>query len=105
MRLVRPILALLSIALVCCTCFGQQSVGPTSREIADFAFELTIYSGDKRAEMLAAHPERRTVALRKELIGLGNLRFTGSEYAKALDIYQLAEKISEQIGSNEHIHP
>jgi tetratricopeptide (TPR) repeat protein len=94
---------LLSILFACCTCFGQQSVGPTSREIADFAFELSISPAGKRAEMLAAHPERLTVALRRELITLGNLRFTGSEYAKALDIYQLAEKISEQIGDKEGV--
>jgi tetratricopeptide (TPR) repeat protein len=99
----RSIQLLLVIVLTCCTCFGQQSVGPTSREIADFAFELSISPADKRAEMLAAHPERRVVALSKELIGLGNLRFTGSEYAKALDIYQLAEKISEQIDDKEGI--
>lgn len=97
----RPILVLLSIVLACCTSFGQQSIGPTSREIADFAFELSVQPADKRAEMLSAHPERLTVALRRELIALGNLRFTGSEYAKSLDIYQLAEKISEQIGDKE----
>ena len=96
-------LALLSIVLVCSTCFGQQTVGPTSREIADFAFELTIHPADKRAEMLAAHPERLTLALRRELIALGNVRFTSSEYAKALDVYQLAEKISEQIGDKEGV--
>jgi tetratricopeptide (TPR) repeat protein len=91
------------IAILCCTCFGQQTIGPTSREIADFAFELTIYPADRRAEMIAAHPERLTVALRKELIALGNVRFTASNYAKALDIYQLAEKISEQIGDKEGV--
>src|SRR5262245_16783571 len=99
----RRALVLLSVAILCCTCFGQQSIGPTNREIADFAFELTIRQADKRAEMLAAHPERLTVALRRELIALGNLRFTGTEYAKALDIYQLAEKISEQIGDKEGV--
>src|SRR6185436_5560943 len=100
----RPMkLVLLSIVLLCSTCFGQQTIGPTSREIADFAFELTIHPADKRAEMLAAHPERLTVALRRELIALGNVRFTGSEYAKALDVYQLAEKISEQIGDKEGV--
>ncbi len=101
--MLRAILGLVLIALLCCTCFAQQSIGPTSREIADFAFELSIQPADKRAELLAAHPERRTVALRRELIALGNLRFTGTEYAKALDIYQLAEKISEQIDDKEGV--
>src|ERR1044072_2695231 len=96
----RRLLVLLSLVLVCCTCFGQQSI---SREIADFAFELSISPANKRAEMLAAHPERLTVALRRELIALGNLRFTSSEYAKALDVYQFAEKISEQIGDKEGV--
>jgi tetratricopeptide (TPR) repeat protein len=100
----RPMkLSILVIVLACCTCFGQQTVGPTSREIADFAFELSVYHADRRAEMLAAHPEHITVALRRELIALGNLRFTGAEYAKALDIYQLAEKISQQIDDEEGV--
>src|ERR1044072_6655833 len=30
-------------------------------------------------------------------------RITNTEYAKALDIYQIAEKISEQIGDNEGV--
>src|SRR6185295_3527523 len=103
MSLFRPILALLSIVLVCGTCFGQQNLGPAKREVADFALELTIQPAERRAEMLAAHPERLTVGLRNELISLGNLRFTSSDYAKAIDIYQLAEKISEQIGDKQGI--
>ena len=99
----RTVLLLLIIILACYTCIGQQSIGPTSREIAEFAFELTVQPADKRPEMLAAHPQRLTVALRRELISLGNLRFTNTEYAKALDIYQLAQKISEQIGDKEGI--
>ena len=95
----RPIFIFLSLVLVCGTCFGQS----ISREAADFAFELSIYPADKRAEMIAAHPERLTVGLRKELIALGNVRFTASDFAKALDIYQLAEKISEQIGDKEGV--
>ena len=94
---------LLIIILACCACFGQQTIGPTSRQIADFAFELSISPADKRAELLTAHPELITVSLRRELISLGNLRFTSSEYAKALDIYQLAEKISEQSGDKEGV--
>src|ERR1700752_4610824 len=103
MRPLRHIHILLSIAILCCTCFGQQSIGPASRDIADFAFELTISNAAKRAEMLAAHPEHVTIALRRELIALGNLRFTGADYAKALDIYQFAEKISAQIGDKEGV--
>src|SRR5690242_7767103 len=99
----RPILILLAIIITCYTCTAQQTVGPTSREIADFAFQLSINPAGKRAEMMGAHPERLTVALRRELIALGNLRFTGSEYTKALDIYQLAEKISEQISDKEGV--
>ena len=101
--MLRPLFVLLSIAITCYTCTGQQSVGPTSREIADFAFELSVNPAGKRAELMAAHRERLTVALRRELIALGNLRFTGSEYAKALDVYQLAEKISEQISDKEGV--
>ena len=91
------------IALTCCTCAGQQNLGPANREVAEFAFELTVQPAERRAEMLAAHPERLSVALRKELISLGNLRFAGSEYSKALDVYQLAEKISQQINDTEGV--
>ncbi|HET6980287.1 MAG TPA: tetratricopeptide repeat protein [Pyrinomonadaceae bacterium] len=99
----RPILVLLVIALTCCVCAGQPNLGPANREAAEFAFELTVQPAERRAELLAAHPERLTVALRKELIAIGNLRFTGSDYAKALDVYQLAEKIAAQIGDKEGV--
>lgn len=101
--MLRPILIFLLIVLVCCTCFGQQSIGPTNRQINDFAFELSNSPANKRAEMMAAHPELITIPLRRELISLGNLRYTNTEYAKALDIYQLAQKTSEQIGDKEGI--
>ncbi len=64
MRAVKRIIqvaAILLMVLVCCTCFGQQSIGPTSRQIADFAFELTIQPAAKRAEMLAAHTDLITM--------------------------------------------
>ncbi|HEV8431322.1 MAG TPA: tetratricopeptide repeat protein [Pyrinomonadaceae bacterium] len=96
-------IALLLIALGCCTGVGQQSIGPNSSDAERFAFELTNATADRRAELLAAQPERLTVQLRKELIQHGNLRFAGTEYTKALEIYQLVEKISEQIGDKEGI--
>jgi hypothetical protein len=39
----RPIIFFLLLVLVCGTCVGQQSIGPTSREIADFAFDLYVF--------------------------------------------------------------
>jgi tetratricopeptide (TPR) repeat protein len=80
---------------------AQETIGPTSGDAEKFAVELTSSSAAKRNELLAAHPERITVALRKELIQHGNLRFASTQYAQALEIYQLVEKVSEQIGDKE----
>jgi len=99
----RPALFALLIILTCYTCSGQDAIGPNNSVAERFAFELIVAPTEKRAELLAAHPERLTVELRKELIQHGNLRFTGTEYTKALEIYQLVEKISEQIGDKEGI--
>jgi tetratricopeptide (TPR) repeat protein len=80
---------------------AQEPPGPNNSNAEKFAIELTSSSAAKRTELLAAHPERITVALRKELIQHGNLRFASTQYAQALDLYQLVEKISEQIGDKE----
>ena len=99
----RSVFLLLVIILTRCTCVGQDVGGPTKTAAADFAFELTAVSAEKRAELLAKYPERLTVQLRRELIQYGNLRFAGTEYNKALEIYQLAEKISQQINDKEGV--
>ncbi len=91
-RISQPILVLL-ILITFSLCVAQDA--------EKFAVELTSSSLAKRNELLAAHPERITIALRRELIQHGNLRFATTDYARALEIYQLVEKIAEQIGDKE----
>ena len=79
----------------------QERIGPTNSDAEKFALELSIATAAKRNELLAAHPERLTIALRRELLQHGNLRFASTQYAQALEIYQLVEKISEQTGDKE----
>lgn len=82
-------------------CAAQETVGPTNSDAQKFAVELASSTAERRTELLTTQPERLTVALRKELIQLGNLRFASTQYAQALEIYQLVEKIAEQIGDKE----
>jgi tetratricopeptide (TPR) repeat protein len=95
MRAAILILILTTIAFSVAT--GQGPMGPTNSDTEKFAVELASSSAVKRTELLARHPEQITVALRKELLQHGNLRFVSRQYAQALEIYQLVEKIAEQI--------
>ena len=99
MRATIPVLLLITITFSVAS--AQERRGPASSDAQKFARELTSAPAAKRAELLAAHPERITVELRKELLQHGNLRFVSREYAQALEIYQLVEKISEQIGDKD----
>jgi len=72
-----------------------------AQDTEKFAIELTSSPAAKRNELLAAHPEQITIALRKELIQHGNLRFASTDYARALEIYQLVERIAAQIDDKE----
>lgn len=91
-RTSRPILVLfLLIAFGVCV----------AQDAEKFAAELTSAPAAKRDDLLAAHPERITVALRRELIQHGNLRFATTDYARALEIYQLVERIAAQIDDKE----
>lgn len=101
--MLKPILAVLLIIVTASLCLSQETIGKASGDAERFAVELTSSSAAKRTELLAAHPERITVALRKELIQHGNLRFASTQYAQALEIYQLVEKIAEQIGDKEGV--
>lgn len=85
--------ALILVLLLAVTCVAQDT--------AKFAIELTSSPAAKRNELLTAHPEQITIALRKALIEHGNLRFASTQYAQALEIYQLVEKIAERLGDKE----
>lgn len=88
----QPILVLL-ILITSSVCVAQDA--------ERFAVELTSAPAAKRNELLVAHPEHMTVALRKELIQHGNLSFATTDYARALEIYQLVERIAAQIDDRE----
>ncbi|HEU4835238.1 MAG TPA: tetratricopeptide repeat protein, partial [Pyrinomonadaceae bacterium] len=95
-----PILALF-LLITSSVCVAQDSIGPTNSAAEKFASELANSPAAKRTELLAAHREQITVELRKELLQHGNFRFATKEFTRALEIYQLVEKISEQIGDKE----
>lgn len=97
----QPILVLFLLIITSFVCVAQDTIGPANSNAEKFAIELASASAAKRNELLAAHPERITVALRRELIQHGNLRFASTQYAQALEIYQLVAKIAEQIGDKE----
>src|ERR1043165_5043690 len=96
-----PILVLLSLIAASSICVAQQAIGPANNDAERFAVELTTSPAAKRTELLAAHPEKITVQLRRELVQHGNLRFASTQYAQALEIYRLVEQISQQIGDKE----
>jgi tetratricopeptide (TPR) repeat protein len=98
----KPILVVLTVIIASSICAAQEMI-ETNRDAEKFALEIASSPAPKRTELLAAHPERITVALRKELVQHGNMRFASTEYAQALEIYQLVEKISEQIGDQEGV--
>ncbi|HSL54785.1 MAG TPA: tetratricopeptide repeat protein [Pyrinomonadaceae bacterium] len=80
---------------------AQQTIGPTNSDAEKFALQLTSSPAAKRTELLAAHPERITIGLRRELLQHGNLRFATTQYAQALEIYQLVEMIAAQMNDKE----
>src|SRR6201989_2581885 len=92
-RMSQSIVVLILLIITYSVCVAQDA--------EKFAAELTSSTAAKRDELLAAHPEQITIALRKELLQHGNLRFATTEYARALEVYQLVEKIADQIGDKE----
>ena len=88
----------LFLTIVVSVCAAQQSA---RSELDSFARQLVNSSSQQRTELLAAHPQLVTVALRKELLRHGNNFLVDSKYAPALDVYRLAEKIADQIKDKE----
>ena len=86
------------LAIVVSVCAAQP---PARSELDSFARQLVNSSHQKRTELLAAHPQLITVALRKELLRQGNNFLVDSKYAPALDVYRLAERIADQIKDKE----
>src|SRR6185436_19807136 len=99
MRAAIPIVLLITTAFS--IALAQESTGQANSDVEKFAVELTSSPAAKRSELVAAHPEQITVELRKELLQHGNLRFVTRQYAQALEIYQLVEKLSQQIDDKE----
>jgi tetratricopeptide (TPR) repeat protein len=100
-RTPQPIFAILLLIITSSVCLAQDTIGPTNSDAEKFALELASAPAAKRNELLAAHPERITIALRRELLQHGNLRFASTQYAQALEIYQLVAKIAEQLSDKE----
>ena len=95
----RPICIFFLVTIIAGTCAAQR---PTDSAGLDaFALQLVNSSSQQRTELLAAHPELISVALRKELVRQGNILLVDAKYAPALEVYRLVEKITEQIGDKE----
>ena len=94
----RPVCIAFFLTIVVSVCAAQQSA---RSEVDSFARQLVNSSSQQRSELLAAHPQLITVALRKELLRYGNNFLVDSKYAPALDVYRLAEKVADQIKDNE----
>jgi tetratricopeptide (TPR) repeat protein/CHAT domain-containing protein len=85
--------AIILVLLIAITCVAQDA--------EKFASELASSTAAKRDELIAAYPDRITIALSRVLIQHCNMSFAATEYARALEIYQLVEKIATQIGDKE----
>ena len=94
----RHVCIVLFLTIVATICTAQQS--PRS-EVDAFARQLLSSSSQQRTELLTANPQLINVALRKELLRRGNIFLVDSKYAPALDVYQLAEKVADQIRDKE----
>ena len=90
----------LFLTIVVSVCVAQQSA---RSEVNSFAQQLVNSSSQQRTELLAAHPQLITVALRRELLRQGNNLLIDTKYAPALDVYRLAEKVAEQIKDKEGV--
>ena len=96
----RAICIPLFLTFVVSVCAAQQ---PARSEVNSFAQQLVNSSSQQRTELLAAHPQLITKALRRELLRQGNNLLIDTKYAPALDVYRLAEKVAEQIKDKEGI--
>ena len=96
----RAICIALFLTIVVSVCAAQQ---PARSEVNSFAQQLVNSSSQQRSELLVAHPQLVTVALRRELLRRGNNLFIDTKYAPALDVYRLAEKVAEQIKDREGV--
>ena len=70
-------------------------------EIESLAVELVSAPAERRTELLTSHAALINVDLRKELVRHGNVQFAGGRYTTAFDIYQLVQKVSDQIDDKE----
>ncbi len=83
------------------TCAAQQAARSAVDSLDSFAQQLINSTPQQRTELLAAHPKLITVELRKVLVQRANNRLVHSDYAPALEIYRIAEKVAEQLSDQE----
>lgn len=91
----------LFLTLVGSSSAAQQAARSAVDGVESFALQLINSSPQQRTELLAARPGLLTVDLRKVLVRRANNRLVHSDYAPALEIYRLTEKIAEQIKDKE----
>ncbi|HEY6803657.1 MAG TPA: tetratricopeptide repeat protein [Pyrinomonadaceae bacterium] len=92
------IIALVLIGLLCFSVIAQSS------DVENFASTLLAApSTEKRQELLVEKKDLVTPELRKALIRQGNTHLMAGRYATAFDVYDLAQKIAQEIGDKEGV--
>jgi tetratricopeptide (TPR) repeat protein/CHAT domain-containing protein len=90
-----------ALVLVGFLCF---SVVAQTSDVETFASTLLATpSPEKREALLAEKKDLMTPELRKALIRQGNTHLMAGRYATAFDVYDLAQKIAQEIGDKEGV--
>ncbi len=77
---------------------------PPQADYDDLATTLvTLKSQEEREQLLSKHRALMTPDLRKALIRHGNSQLMAGRYARAFDIYGVAQNVAEQIGDREGV--
>ena len=82
---------------------AQQQPAHPNDDVESFALELITSPAERRDQLLTARASLINVDLRKQLVRHGNANFAGGRYATAFDIYQLVQKLSDQIDDKEGV--
>src|SRR5262245_22933699 len=96
--------ALIVILLLALTARSQTPSTASPADFEDLALTLTtLTSPTEREQLLTQKKELMTPDLRKALIRQGNAQLMAGRYAKAFDIYGLAQNVAEKIGDKEGV--
>src|SRR5215475_4818443 len=103
MPILKCVLPLLLLAFVLSSTIQAQD-GPRtiSAQIDDLAATLVATTSSReRDTLLVTRKELVTPDLRKSLVRTGNAQMMSGEYARALEIYKIAENVAGRIGDKD----